>query len=68
MVFTLVIMNMLSLKIYKVMELGWRDMQFKLEGIRQTKHMLTIIAPPIEDEDISEGEEDKEEPWYETWP
>ena len=50
------------------MELGWRDMQFKLEGIRQTKSMLTIVAPIEKDEDIKKGEEKKKREWYDLWP
>ncbi len=68
MVFMLIMLNKLSLKIYKVLELGWRDMQFKLEGIRQTKCMLTIVGEIEEDEEIKKGEEKKKREWYDLWP
>ncbi len=36
---------MLSYKIYQIMELGWLNMSFKLQGIRQTKNMLNTCRP-----------------------
>jgi hypothetical protein len=70
-VFALLILNHLSYKIYAMMELGWQDMHFKLEGIRQTTNMLSIVDPSIlenDDDDYRNNPEKTDKKWYEIWP
>jgi len=63
----LLVLNFLSLDIYRICKLGWMDMQFKFQGIRQVKNMLTTCQPP-EDKEGTVAEQEAGDTGEEIWP
>ena len=63
----LLVLNFLSLDIYRICKLGWMDMQFKFQGIRQVKNMLTTCQPP-EDQEGTVAEQEAGNTGEEIWP